>query len=340
MTKEYKVKTLKNGEKRYIFDVNLGYRADGSRIRTTVSAKSIKEGRKKVAELRLGEKQVINNSDLLFEDAYQMYLEDCKRKGQSPVTLYQKQNTLSWNFSYFTKIKITKITDKDISLWSSDLRENYKDVTARRIEGYLCTFLNWCKKKKIITINPFDYVDKTKVKKQELNFWTEDEFKQFISVVDDDYYKLAFTVLFYTGVRKGELFGLSYEDIQGHELHLSKTYKGVAVNGNHIYTDFKTEKSKRIVPLPEWLDIGTGTGLIFPYGYVNIRKVANRYMSAANVKRIRIHDFRHSYVAMLINKGVDIYTIAELVGHTDIKMTMNTYAHLYPNKRRQISKIL
>ena len=53
MAKEYKVKELKNGERRYVFDVNIGYRADGSRIRKTVTSKTIKDGRKKVAELLL-----------------------------------------------------------------------------------------------------------------------------------------------------------------------------------------------------------------------------------------------------------------------------------------------
>ena len=69
MAKEYKVRILKNGEKRYIFDVNIGYRADGSRIRKTVTSKTIKDGRKKVAELLLDRtNQVVVAKGLLFKD--------------------------------------------------------------------------------------------------------------------------------------------------------------------------------------------------------------------------------------------------------------------------------
>ena len=74
MAKDYKVKTLKNGEKRYVFDVNLGYKNDGTRIRTTVTSKSVSDGRKKVAELLLGNKRVTENDAPTFETAYKTYL--------------------------------------------------------------------------------------------------------------------------------------------------------------------------------------------------------------------------------------------------------------------------
>jgi len=63
-------------------------------------------------------------------------------------------------------------------------------------------------------------------------------------------------------------------------------------------------------------------------------------MELANLKRIRIHDFRHSYASMLINKNVDIYTISQMFGHADIKTTINTYGHLYPDKRKEITNLL
>lgn len=54
---------------------------------------------------------------------------------------------------------------------------------------------------------------------------------------------------------------------------------------------------------------------------------------------MRVHDFRHSYASMLINKGVDIYTISQMLGHGDIKTTINTYGHLYPDKRKEITQL-
>ena len=80
MSKEYKVKILKNGEKRYIFDVNIGYRADGSRIRKTVTAKTIKDERKRVSELMLNtNNRVILQKNRLFSFVYDLYITDCKK---------------------------------------------------------------------------------------------------------------------------------------------------------------------------------------------------------------------------------------------------------------------
>ena len=82
MAKEYRVKTLKNGEKRYVFDVSLETRADGTRIRTTVNAKSVKEGSKKVTD----------NDSMLFKDAYALFVQDCKNRDYSPTVW----RTLKW----------------------------------------------------------------------------------------------------------------------------------------------------------------------------------------------------------------------------------------------------
>ncbi len=338
MAKEYKVKTLKNGEKRYVFDVNLGYRADGTRIRTTVNAKSVKEGRKKVSELRLGNCNVIKNDSITFKEAYDLYLIDCKKK-DSPTTYANKANSFRLRYKMFEDVKINKIKDRDIMIWIENLRKDYQSETVRTRESNLNAFFNWCIKRKIIEINPFTFVDRTKATKRKLNFWTESEFLTFINTVDDEYYKLMYTTLFYTGLRKGELFGLKYEDISNKEIHLQRTIK--AIGGNIFESNkFKTDSSKRIVPIPEWLDFGPGKGFIFnPKDYTHIQRTFKRDIRKANMKEIRIHDLRHSYVAMLINKGVDIYTIKEVVGHAKISMTMDTYGHLYPDKRRKITKI-
>lgn len=65
----------------------------------------------------------------------------------------------------------------------------------------------------------------------------------------------------------------------------------------------------------------------------------NNYIIMAKLNKIRVYDFRHSYASMLINKGIDIYTISQMLGHGDIKTTINTYGHLYPDKKRNYTVI-
>lgn len=342
MAKEYKVKTLKNGEKRYIFDVNLGYRADGTRVRTTINAKSVKEGRKQVAQLTLGQKQVIENDSMLFKDAWSLYINDCKKKG---VSTYPRETIYNKHYRAFYDAKMKRIKESDIINFINTLDPLLKNNTKHSIAATLKTFFYWCVKKKILNENVFKYIDPIKKEKSELNYWTEEEFQKFIKCVDNDYWSLVFTTLFYTGLRKGELFGLSYEDIRGNNLHLSHSIK--IIDSKQVLSDsFKTDTSKRIVPIPKWLDLGKGEGLIFPTGYRTASWQLKRYIDKFNnlhedkLKYIRIHDMRHSYISMLIFKKIDIFTISRVVGHTDIKMTTQIYGHLYDKTRDEISDIL
>ncbi len=346
MAKEYKVKTLKNGEKRYVFDVNLGYDASGKRIRTTVNAKTVKEGRKEVARLRLKEKIVVDNDALLFKDAYDQYLEDCKEK-DAVTTFNNKEHAFRNRYFMFEETKLNKITDRDIIHWKKEVLSNYAVITRRMAEGNLNAFFNWCIKNKKINDNPFNYVDREKntKRKNKINFWTEEEFKQFIEVVDDDMYKRLFTAFFYTGLRKGEMLGLKYKDInfENHEIHLNRSAKYVA-GKTIINHDMKTSTSHRVVPFPRWLDLGSGEQEEFVfnpkiYGYLN-EKFYFYQEKVEGLKKIRIHDLRHSYIAMLIHKGIDIYTIKEVAGHAKISTTLDTDIYILIKEKKSLTFLI
>lgn len=338
MAKEYKVKVLKNGERRYIFDVNIGYRADGTRIRTTISAKTIKDGREQVAQFTLGKKKVTSKQSLLFKEAYKLYEKHYSNEADlSEVTIAVKKSKKK-QFVYFDEIKLNKIKKTDIEHWKKQLK--LQNISVYSYENELASFFKWCIENELIESSPMKGVKREKRKKTVMNIWTEKEFFQFREHLRTDNYKLLFTTLFYTGLRISEALGLHYEDVKDNELHLSHTYiYPQGSGGGYLTTEFKTPKSKRIVPIPEWLDFGGGTGRIFNYSHQAVREMKKTTCERANMKPIRIHDFRHSYVSMLINKGVDIYTIKELLGHENITTTMDIYGHLYDSKRKEISKL-
>jgi integrase len=79
---------------------------------------------------------------------------------------------------------------------------------------------------------------------------------------------------------------------------------------------------------------------LFPIVARTLQKRMTGVMEKAGVKKIRIHDFRHSHVAYLINQGVQPLIIKERLGHKDIKITLNTYGHLYPSQQKQVAEML
>lgn len=345
MAKDYRSKTLKNGEIRYYKDVSLGTRADGTRRRTTITASSLSQLRQKEASLRVGYKVVKDNNSITFASAWDMYIKDCIDKNLSDGTLTSKKYKYNKYLYIFKNMKLSKIDDKKIEDFIKHLPIEQSSSTKSNTVSTLKTFMTWCYKKKMIETNPFDTIDNIKVEKPNLDFWTEDEFKMFIDTIESKKWKQVYMIAFYIGLRKGEIFGLAYEDFNGSRVDLSHTIK--TIKGKQRLVDtFKNDGSKRSVPVPKWFEIGEGHGLLFKDGYRKCSYQFNDDIQLYNathehkIKKIRFHDLRHSYASYLIKKNIDIYKVSRFMGHTKIQTTIEKYAHLYDNIYEEISKLL
>ena len=185
-----------------------------------------------------------------------------------------------------------------------------------------------------------------------LNFWTLDEYKQFIQTMEPGTrYYLMFEMLFWTGCRIGELLAITKADInfEKNQLSINKTYYRTGMQD--IITEPKTKQSFRTIEIPEFLkeeikefvDGHYGmpdTERLFPVVQEAVQHKMKRQIELAGVKKIRVHDIRHSHVAYLIEKGVEPLLIRDRLGHKDIRITLNTYGHLYPNQQRKIANLL
>lgn len=197
------------------------------------------------------------------------------------------------------------------------------------------------------TTNPLENIRVPK-KNTEMLFWEEDEFTRFLSCVEDTGLRCAFLILFYGGLRVGELKGLEVTDFDftANKINIDKSYSP------HTKTALstKTTSSRRTVAMPP--EIMT---LVHDYlhsfyespspAFANVGIPKMRYAiktrsAVAGVKPIRIHDLRHSHASYLINKGVSITAISKRLGHTSPKMTLDTYSHLYKNEDEGIANII
>lgn len=179
-------------------------------------------------------------------------------------------------------------------------------------------------------------------------FWTKEEYWKFAEVVKDkpaSYY--AFQILYWTGIRCGELLALTISDfdLQKKTLHIDKNYQ--VVKGEEMITTPKTEKSNRIIDLPEFLcnemeDYFSSlykvdeNSRIFTFTKSFLHHEMDRGSAKAGVKRIRLHDLRHSSCALLIELGYSPIQIAERLGHESVTIT-ERYSHLYPSVQKQMA---
>lgn len=135
-----------------------------------------------------------------------------------------------------------------------------------------------------------------------------------------------------------ELKALTPNDIIGNELSITKRLEVKAkVKG---ITTLKTASSNRRVLMPsaiiDKIKTITNDGLIFPTSETQIRRKLDEYIKKSGVKKIRLHDFRHSHASFLINSGCSIRLVSERLGHSSPSITMDYYWHLLPNEQEKI----
>lgn len=183
-----------------------------------------------------------------------------------------------------------------------------------------------------------------------MQFWTVAEFDRFLKAVSDKPHSVVmFSLLFWTGMRSGEMLALTPADFDFDANTVSITKNFARQNGQDLIMEPKTPKSRRVIPMPPTLsglvqkylttlyDLGSGDR-IFPGNTKSVlQHEMQRGSALAGVKRIRVHDLRHSHASLLIELGYSPLLIAERLGHENIETTLQTYSHLYPNKQGQLA---
>ena len=250
---------------------------------------------------------------------------------------------------------INSITATTVRKWQTELissPENYSQTYLKTINNQLSAIFNFAVKYYSLKSNPArDCGSMGKKKADSMQFWTQAEFNSFISVVDDITDLTIFMLLYYSGMRSGELFALTLSDFDFSLKTVSINKNYARQNGEDLILTPKTEKSKRIVSLPDFMiaaikeyanklyDLSL-TQRLFPSNKYTLNKHMVKYCKKANVKKIRIHDLRHSHASLLIELGFSPLLISERLGHENIETTLQTYSHLYPNKQSEVASKL
>lgn len=255
---------------------------------------------------------------------------------------------------YFENKPMNSITPSDIIQWQNTMREKgFAQTYLRMIQNQITALFTHASNIYNLANNPCKKVKKMgKADADKIDFWTKEEYEKFIQTfeVGSRYYVL-FEILFWTGCREGELLALTKSDIDftNNKLHISKTY--YRTERKDIITAPKTEQSVRTIDIPEFLkqeikDYADkmyelpDDERMFPIVAEAVQHMLKNHADKAGIKRIRVHSLRHSHVAYLINQGVQPLIIKERLGHRDIKITLNTYGHLYPSQQKQVAEML
>lgn len=295
---------------------------------------------------------------MTFEEYFERYVEDNKPRVRASTWATKELKIKNHILPFFAKMPLREITTRDVIRWQNLMREKrtkfgkpYSEAMLRSFDETLCTLFNHAVRYYGLADNPAKKVPRMGSSKvNEIQIWTQEEFVAFADAVADKpraFY--AFEMLYWTGMRLGELLALTPADFDFNAcmVTISKTRQ---TNGDKLVGPPKTEKSYRTISLPEFLSEEMDEYVhsylkidddqtIFEISKSFLHHEMDRGCKKSGVKRIRIHDLRHSHVSMLIDMGFSPVAIGERVGHKSKEITFR-YAHLFPGDQTRMAERL
>lgn len=304
--------------------------------------------------------QATSSLGMTFKDFIELYFKDMEQRLKA-TTLANKRWMVDLKVTpFFGKLQLNDIKPTDIRRWQNELTsyrnkdgEPYSETYLKTINNQVTAIFNYAVKYYGLKENPCHKAGGMgKKHADEMMFWTKDEFLRFIEAMKDHPTAYAaFMTMYNTGVREGELLALTLSDIdfENSTIRINKSYQ--RLNGEDLITTPKTPKSKRIITIPESLKncLKDYTSKlyniqpderIFPHTKYYLAHEMDYGCEKTGVKKIRIHDIRHSHAAALIEMNVAPKLLQERLGHERIQTTLDTYGHLYPNKQAEVAKQL
>lgn len=317
--------------------------------------KKKKEGFKKQSEAKDFERDFLSRSqsspEMTFGNLVHIYMEDAETR-LKPTTYANKQYVINLKIlPYFKDTPINKIEPAAIRKWQNKLiSKGYSPTYLKTVHNQISAIFNFACKYYKLHSNPAKICGSMGRKNADsMLFWTVEEFKKFIAIVSSKpLSEVVFSILFWTGIRSGELLALTLNDFDfvAKTISINKNYS--RHNKNDLILEPKTPKSKRIVQIPEFLcdmvqsyaeklyDYKPNERL-FPITKHYLQHEMHRGVIKSGIKKIRVHDLRHSHASLLIEMGFSPLLISERLGHDNIETTLQTYSHLYPNKHSEVT---
>lgn len=292
--------------------------------------------------------------DMKFEDFWKMYCADMETRLREHTMRTKKYIVELKILPYFGNKRVNDITAADIRQWQNELiKMGYSPTYLKTINNQLSAIFNYAVRYYDLKSNPCAKAGSMgKSKAEEMDFWTGEEFRKFIdSVMNKRLSYMAFMTLYWTGMRLGELLALNPNDVDLEKRTISITKSYQRFGKKDVITPPKTPKSKRVITIPEFLAADIKDYMdslydlqeddrLFPITKYYLEHEMQRGIKESGVKRIRVHDLRHSHASMLIELGFSPLEIANRLGHEKVETTLNTYAHLYPNKQTKLAERL
>jgi len=347
---------------RWTAQIDLGW-VGGRRRRKTVYANSERDVLAKRDQVRNQLVRGVNFTDVprTVEDWMNEWLQTVKTgDGTSASTLERYDQVVRVHIiPTIGRIKLTSLTPRDVQLMVSQLRQTSAPASVIKIHGVLRNALGDAERMDLIPRNVARAVRSATLNRTERRALTPTEAAKLLAQLEGDRLEGVFVLALATGLRRGEVLGLRWQDtdIDAKSLYVRQTLQ--RVGGELRFVPPKTHRSTRTVPLsklamsvlsaqrvrqaedrllvgPAWEDHGLvfATHLGTPLEPRNVNRRFATARSTAGLPWVRLHDLRHAFATFLLDQGEELRTVMDLLGHSTIRLTADTYGHVLPSRAR------
>ena len=226
--------------------------------------------------------------------------------------------------------------------------------TVRNIHQIISSAMKLAQEQKLIASNPAEGCALPRMGHQEMKTLPVEQLHSFLREAKDSGVFELYYLELATGLRRGELLGLKWEDIDLERGDLRVRRQIARINGEVVEAPLKTKNAYRTLPLAEdtvsilleqkkkvagspWVFPSSTGGPISPDSVLHM---LHRVLKRAGLPRIRFHDLRHTFATLALQNGVDVKTVSGMLGHFSAGFTLDTYAHVTTASQRQAAKTM
>jgi integrase len=350
---------------RWAGSVHIGY-IDGKRVRKHVMGKTRKEVADKLADLMRAHKEQrpIPNQREKTGPFLRRWLDEVAKPTLRPSTYESYDDILRLHLiPGIGHIALARLAPADVQgLLNRKLEGGLSPRRVQYIHAVLRRALVTAERWGLVTRNAAKLVDPPRVPKHEIKPLTPDEARRLIDAARDDRYRALWITALGTGLRQGELLGLCWVDVDLDAGKLRVRHTLGRVEGKLALLEPKTERSRRTVALPDvvaealrghrtrqkmerlvagsrWADSGHvfTTTIGTPIEAAAVTRAYQRALDRAGLPRSRFHDLRHAAATFLLAQGFTLEDVKNLLGHSSIVLTSNTYGHVLEQRQRQVA---
>lgn len=375
MTFTYETRANKDGSLTYSKTVNLGFDSlSGKRRQARLSGKTVKELRQKwIAETkRLHDGDYIEPSKVTLGDYLTHWLATYAQHNVRPTTYRSYEQLIRVHIRpALGNVPLQKLTPAHLQRFYSDKlvggRSDGKPGglsprTVRYLHSVIREALSQAVKWQLTTRNIADATEPPRGTRPQVQVWDRAEALRFLNVTGDDLYGPIWLLALGTGLRRGELLALRWQDIDLARGELSVRRNMVELGSKLVFQEPKTSAGRRsvrlspsiVVALKEhrttqqerrlfvgyWRD----PSLVFttadggPIAPRNLIRHFKDLIARADLPKIRFHDLRHCHATLLLQEGLPAKIVSERLGHASIAITLDTYSHVLPNMQEQAAE--